>query len=206
MNIDIDERKAIEEHQRLLMREVDHRAKNALTVAQAVVQMTRADDIESFVAAVVGRMNALVRAHSLLASNRWEGTPLRRLVEAALLPFAGEKTGETDRIKIAGPDVSVAPEGVQPLAMLLHEFATNAPKYGSLSRRSGSVAVHGASSRRRAGSASPGAKRAVRRSRRRCRLGFGSTLVRNLAHRQLEGEHPLRVAPARAPLHPRSAG
>ncbi|MFO1154352.1 MAG: HWE histidine kinase domain-containing protein [Rhodospirillales bacterium] len=186
-NIDINERKTIEERQQLLMREVDHRAKNALTVAQAVVQMTRADDIDTFVAAVVGRITALVRAHSLLASNRWDGTPLHRLVEAALLPFGGGKAGEGQRIKVTGPDVSVAPESVQPLAMLLHEFATNAAKYGSLSRRSGSVAVGWSSVeatgelrltwQERGGPPVVPPKQA----------GFGSTLVRNLAQRQLEG-------------------
>ena len=188
MNIDIDERKTIEERQQLLMREVDHRAKNALTVAQAVVQMTRADDIDSFVAAVVGRITALVRAHSLLASNRWEGTPLRPLVEAALLPFAGNEAGESDRIKIAGPDLSVAPEGVQPLAMLLHEFATNAAKYGSLSRRSGSVAVAWTIIGTKGGLRLTWRERGGPPVVPPVHAGFGSTLVRNLAQRQLAGK------------------
>ncbi|MFO1127851.1 MAG: HWE histidine kinase domain-containing protein [Rhodospirillales bacterium] len=186
MSIDIDARKSTEERQRLLMREMDHRAKNALTVAQAVVQMTRADDIDGFVAAVVGRIAALIRTHALLASNDWQGTAVRRLVEATLKPFYGDRDGERERIRIAGPEVAVAPECVQPLAMLLHELATNAAKYGSLSRRSGSVSVawtvisaRGLRLTWREGGGPPVTPPE--------RAGFGTQLVRSLAQRQLDG-------------------
>ena len=67
---DVTERRAGEERQALLAREVDHRAKNALAVVQAILRLTRADDVPSFVRAVEGRVAALARAQTLLAEER----------------------------------------------------------------------------------------------------------------------------------------
>ncbi len=77
---DITERKANEDSRHLLAREVDHRAKNALAVVQALVSLTRADTKEDFITAVRGRVSALSRAHSLLAQNRWEGGDLASII------------------------------------------------------------------------------------------------------------------------------
>jgi len=78
--IDVSERKKSEDRQRLLMREVDHRAKNALAVVQALVRLTKAPTIEAFIEAVQGRVAALARAHSLLARTRWSGASLELLI------------------------------------------------------------------------------------------------------------------------------
>src|SRR6185436_10185629 len=88
VTIDITERRRAEEQQTLLVREVDHRAKNVLAVVQSIVRLSRADNVDDYVRAIEGRIRALSRVHGLLAQSRWEGTDLRRLVEEELSPYA----------------------------------------------------------------------------------------------------------------------
>ncbi|WP_374470048.1 PAS domain-containing protein [Phenylobacterium sp.] len=136
--LDITERKHAEERLKLLAREVDHRANNLLAVVQGTVSLSRAPDAETLKAVIVGRVNALARAHQLLAAARWEGADLRRLVEEELLAFS---LGETSRVDIVGDEVALPPAAAQAIAMALHELATNAAKYGALSSREGRVRV-----------------------------------------------------------------
>jgi two-component sensor histidine kinase len=126
------------DRQAILAREVDHRAKNALAVVQSIVRLTRADDVPGYVAAVEGRMRALSRAHDLLSYSRWEGANLARLIDEELAPF---KTRDRERITAEGPAVMLQPIVAQTLALALHELATNAAKYGSLSTREGRVKI-----------------------------------------------------------------
>jgi len=130
--VDITERKRAEDRQALLMREVDHRAKNALAVALSLVRLAPRDDAGRFAAGVEGRIAAMARAHSLLAKERWGGADLRSLAEGELAAHAG-------RVRFAGPPVRLAAEAAQPFAMLLHELATNAAKHGALSAPGGAV-------------------------------------------------------------------
>src|SRR5262249_30149976 len=99
IQLDITERKQADRRQQLLARELDHRAKNLLAVVQSILQLSRAEDIGSFVTTVRGRVMALAHAHSLLSDNRWEGADLRQLVNEELAPY------HTDdgRIVIDGP-------------------------------------------------------------------------------------------------------
>jgi PAS domain S-box-containing protein len=187
INQDITERRRSEERQMLLAREVDHRAKNALAVVQAIVGLTRDTDPEAFRAAVVGRIAAMARAHNLLAREGWDQAELGELIEAELAPLRAGAAEATDRIHMAGPPIALAAGAAQPLAMALHELATNAAKYGALSQPGGTVAV----------------------TWRRCEeggldlrwterggpplvgppghAGFGSSVVRNTVERQLGG-------------------
>jgi PAS domain S-box-containing protein len=135
-HLDITGRKADEVRQRLLMRELDHRSRNALAVVQAALRLTPRADAESYARAVEGRVRALARAHTLLAENRWDGAELRALLEAELEPFLAAQ-----RVELAGPPVTLQPAGTQSLAMALHELATNAMKHGALSVPDGRIHV-----------------------------------------------------------------
>lgn len=126
------------ERQSILAREVDHRAKNALAIVQSIVRLTRAGDVQGYVTALEGRIAALSRAHGLLSNSRWQGASLGKLVEEELAPY---RTNAADRIMAEGPDVLLHPVSAQTLALALHELATNAAKYGSLSDASGSVRI-----------------------------------------------------------------
>jgi PAS domain S-box-containing protein len=138
VTMDITDRKEAEERQSLLAREVDHRAKNALAVVHSIVCLTRADNIKQYVAAVEGRIQALARAHSLLADARWRGANIAQLIQEELAPY---RTPNFDRIKVSGRSISLEPRTAQALALALHELATNAAKYGSLSSPAGGVEV-----------------------------------------------------------------
>ncbi len=133
---DVTARRAAEERQALLAREVDHRAKNALAVVQTMLRLTRAEDVPGFARAVEGRVAALARAQTLLAKVSWDGAELRALLEGELAPFlAGQ------RAVLDGPEVMLPPGVAQPIAMAAHELATNAAKHGALSTSGGQVAV-----------------------------------------------------------------
>ncbi|MEH6663508.1 MAG: PAS domain S-box protein [Brevundimonas sp.] len=133
---DISEEKRNETTRNLLMREVDHRARNVLAVVHSLAQLTRADDIESYKAILAGRISALARAQTSLANRRWEGGRLEDVVREEL-----DALCPRENVEVRGPEVALSPEQVQPISMLMHEMATNANKYGACSRASGKVSV-----------------------------------------------------------------
>ncbi|MDO8322347.1 MAG: PAS domain S-box protein [Phenylobacterium sp.] len=136
--LDITERRESEERLKLLAREVDHRANNLLTVVQATVALTSAPTPDALKDIITGRVRALAHAHQLISEARWRGAELRRLVEEELRPY---RLGAEGRVRFGGPDVTLSPQVAQSAAMALHELATNAAKYGALSRATGEVSV-----------------------------------------------------------------
>lgn len=138
VTIDITDRKIAEERQLLLAREVDHRARNALAVVQAIVRLTRETSQQAYVQAVEGRIHALAQAHTLLSEARWQGADVARLVAEELAPY---RSNDGRRVHIEGPSVFLAPEKAQNLALALHELATNSAKYGALSVVTGKLKV-----------------------------------------------------------------
>ena len=133
-----DELRISNERQIILAREVDHRAKNALAVAQAIVRLSQASTIEEYIAAIEGRISALARAHALLSDARWQGASLRTIVEEELAPFRGS---DASRFTVSGPDILLKPASAQGIALALHELATNAAKYGAFACPSGKLGL-----------------------------------------------------------------
>ncbi|WP_310216929.1 HWE histidine kinase domain-containing protein [Caulobacter sp. BE264] len=135
---DITERKRAEETERLLIREVDHRAKNVLTVVQSLAQLTPFETKDQYVHALSGRIGSLARAHSLLSATRWSGVDLHDLLRLELDPYGGEAS---EQVAILGPPALIDAQAAQSLALVIHELATNASKYGALSRPLGRLNV-----------------------------------------------------------------
>jgi PAS domain S-box-containing protein len=138
VDIDVTERKLAEEHKNLLVAELDHRVKNVLAVVAAVVGRTleASGSMADFAAALDGRIQSMATTHELLSGRKWQGIPLAELVERELAPHSNGSN-----VLIEGPEIVLRAEVGQALAMVLHELATNAVKYGALSAQLGGVAV-----------------------------------------------------------------
>jgi PAS domain S-box-containing protein len=135
---DMTERRTAEEHRRLLMREVDHRAKNILSVVQAIAHQTQASSCQEFLARFDERIQSLSASHSLMVKNQWRNVPLAELVRAQLAHFG---TLLDSRIIVCGPDLKITAAAAQAIGMATHELATNAGKYGALSVDRGHVDI-----------------------------------------------------------------
>jgi PAS domain S-box-containing protein len=135
---DITERKRSEAQIINLAREAEHRTKNILSTVLATVRLSDADTSDDLKRLIEGRINALANVHGLFVQSRWTGAELHSLVTQELLPFCGETEG---RVRIDGPPVMLEPNTAQTIAISLHELATNAAKYGSLSAADGRVEI-----------------------------------------------------------------
>lgn len=138
--VDITERKEGEAHLRLLMRELTHRSKNLLAVIQAMARQTakQGGSLTNFLDRFGARLQALSRSHDLLVQESWHGASLQDLVRSQLGHYFDRDRAQ---VSIAGPEVHLRPEAAQSLGLALHELATNAAKYGALSRPRGRVAI-----------------------------------------------------------------
>lgn len=146
---DITERRQAQERQQLLLWEMDHRIKNLFTVASSVVGLSArsADTVTGLASAVQDRLSALARAQALTFSASPEAdrttersTMLHALIDAIAAPYE-DGSGHGARVRITGPDVPITGGMITSFALLLHEFATNASKYGALSTTEGHIEV-----------------------------------------------------------------
>ncbi len=135
---DISERKRAEQRERLLMHEMNHRAKNLLALVQAIARQTIAGDPETFTRRFGDRIRALAASNDVLVHNGWQDVPIDDLVRSQLAHF-GEAMGA--RIRVSGPDLKIDAATAQAIGLALHELATNAAKYGALSNDCGTVAI-----------------------------------------------------------------
>jgi two-component sensor histidine kinase len=127
--------KRSQELQRLLINELNHRVKNTLATVQSIALQTMrgAVDLDSARTALDSRIISLAHAHDLLTARSWSGADLADVVARAMAPFAA------GQITLAGPSLDIPPKQVVALSLALHELATNAAKYGALSRPEGRV-------------------------------------------------------------------
>ena len=146
---DITERRRAEEQQHLLIREMDHRVKNLFTLAGSVVSLSArsAATAADLASDVSSRLSALAQAHSLtvagisgVAGPIEQETTLHALIGTIVAPYEGNGE-ESSRVVISGPDIAISGSAITSFALLLHEFATNAAKYGALSVSTGRIHV-----------------------------------------------------------------
>jgi PAS domain S-box-containing protein len=188
---DITERKDREEKEHLLMREINHRAKNMLSVVDSIAHQTATRNPEDFIERFSGRIQALSANQDLLVRNEWQGVDVEDLVRAQLAPFVG-LIGS--RITIRGAKLRLNPASAQAIGLALHELATNAGKYGALTADAGHIDVNWGSnddsfSITWAEREGPPVSLPKRR-------GFGTTVMEAMTERSLGGKVDLNYGPS----------
>jgi PAS domain S-box-containing protein len=134
MLVDLTDRLAQEAHLKLVSAEANHRANNLLAVIRSLISLSNGESVAGYKKKLKGRLDALATANSLIMDSRWCDVDLLSLVHEEMKPFDG-------RVEFLGEPVALKPRVAQSLAMMLHELATNAVKYGALSQSQGRVAV-----------------------------------------------------------------
>ena len=194
--LDISDRKRHEEQQELLLREMDHRVKNLFAITGGVVSLSArsATTPQDMAETIQGRLGAMASAHQLVRPRRLgpgadkPETTLTEIVETVLRPHVetADANGEA-RAVIKGPAVAISGDAVTSLAMVLHELATNAAKYGAFSKLGGHVHISWAVKSKRleltwAERGGPAVNGPPKRE------GFGSLLARRSINGQLDGQ------------------
>jgi two-component sensor histidine kinase len=172
------------------MREINHRAKNMLSVVDAIAHQTATRNPEDFIECFTERIQALSANQDLLVRNEWKGVEIDDLVHAQLAHFA-DLIGS--RIAVQGPRRRLNPASAQAIGLAVHELATNAGKYGALSTDRGRVDICWDTNGdtftitwiERDGTISPPKRR-----------GFGTIVMEAMAERSLGGEVALDYAPS----------
>jgi PAS domain S-box-containing protein len=188
---DITARKRDEAHLELLMRELNHRAKNMLSLVQAIARQTATRAPEDFIDTFTERIRALAANQDLLIRNEWQGVFVEDLVRAQLAHFA-DLVGS--RIAVHGPRLRLNAAAAQAVGLALHELATNAGKYGALSTETGGVEVDW---RLDAGVFTMGwTERNGPPVKPPGRQGFGNMVLDLMAKRTVDGDVALEYAPS----------
>jgi PAS domain S-box-containing protein len=180
---DVTDRKRDQEKIAALAREAEHRGKNLLANVQAAVNLSQADTPDGLKRAIEGRIQALTMVYSLFVQSRWSGAELSTIAEQELAPYLEKHRA---RVRMSGPQMLLEPDIAQSVAMILHELATNAVKYGALSCVAGNIdlawspAADGSLDIRWTESGGPPTREPVRQ-------GFGSRVIVLLV-RQFNGK------------------
>jgi two-component system, chemotaxis family, CheB/CheR fusion protein len=137
---DVTARDATEKRLRVLLGELTHRVRNTLAVIQAIARHTvrNSESMNDFIERFEGRLAALASAHTLLVGSDWKGADLAELARQQLAPYI---TDNPSRLRLEGEPISLSADLATPVGLVLHELATNAAKYGSLSVSAGAVSV-----------------------------------------------------------------
>jgi PAS domain S-box-containing protein len=140
---DIHDLRGFQERQKVLLSELQHRTRNLLALVQSVARRTlrSSTDLKDFGSEFEGRLRALSRLQGLLTRAEDQEVDLYALVDAELTAHVDEKDTRLDRISVQGPHISIPGVTAQTLGLALHELATNAVKYGALSRPVGQLSV-----------------------------------------------------------------
>jgi PAS domain S-box-containing protein len=133
---DITEQKRSQEQIATLAREAEHRSKNLLANVQATVKLSQADTPAGLKQAIEGRIQALANVNSIFVETRWIGAELSKIARQELAPYF---QADKRHVRIEGPQILLAPNIAQTIAVILHELATNAGKYGALSVPDGRI-------------------------------------------------------------------
>lgn len=182
VSVDVTDRKRAEQHQRLLINELNHRVKNTLALVQGLAhQSFKNGDSSAAKAAFEGRLATLSAAHSLLTNENWQTVSLRKVVNDAIEPFR-TRSGS---FAVSGPDVPLPPKTAVTLSLAMHELGTNAAKYGAISGELGCVQVSWSTSggRLRLTWREEGGPRVNPPTKR----GFGSRLIERGLAAELQG-------------------
>jgi two-component system CheB/CheR fusion protein len=187
--VDVTSLTKAESHQRILVAELNHRVKNMLTVAIAVVEQTKIDgrSAEELRKILTARLRAMDRSYGAVARESWEAVDLRQLIDQELEPFG------RDRYAAKGEAVRLKPRLALSLGMIVHELGTNAAKHGAFSVKNGRVDISwkstgGKFSLRWREAGGP----AISEPRQR---GFGLQLISNEARSNAEGEVEFKFHP-----------
>ena len=135
---DETERKAREEREKVILHEMNHRAKNLLSVVQVLARQTARHSPEDFADRFEARIQALAASHDVLVHNTWREIPVDELVRSQLGHF---RTLIGNRIRLSGSSTRLGANAAQAFGLALHELSTNASKYGALSGEQGTIAI-----------------------------------------------------------------
>lgn len=136
---DITEHKRAQEQISVLAREAEHRSKNILANVQAIINLSQSDTCERLKEVISGRIQAMANVHSLFVEARWTGAEVSAIAKQELAPYLQESHDK--RIAMEGLQTVLEPTAAQAIAVVLHELATNAAKYGALSNAKGRIAL-----------------------------------------------------------------
>jgi len=179
----------------MLVGELEHRGKNLLSSVLALIDRARENSrsSEEFASSIKGRVWSMASTQRLLSKVRWRGVSLADLIRAELAPYTTTSNATFD-----GPEVLLTPNATHGVAMVMHELATNAAKYGALSQRNGRVSVrwtivnkHPVAAILRIQWKEAGGPKVVPPARH----GYGSSVIRDLLSFELDGSVELVFPP-----------